>query len=140
MKKLPLTIGAMAALMMLGWSADSARANHAASSFGLHIGGRNLQLSVGSTNARAYPYGEQVAYRRAYSNPYWYDGYGRRTARYYSPPVRNDYYRPAPYPARRDRCDARRDYGYRDYAPGYYARNSRENWDRREVHHHGGRW
>lgn len=139
MKKLPLTLGAMAALMMLGLHADSAQANQATSSFGLHIGGRNLQLSVGSTNARAYPYGEQVAYRRPYSNPYWYDSHGRRTARYYSPPVRNDYYRPAPYPPRRDRCDAGRDYGYRD-APGYYARNSRGNWDRREVYQPGRRW
>lgn len=129
MNKITLGLATVGALLFVGIETSSAEAAHGSSSFGLHIGGRNLQLSVGSANAPAYPRYEQVAYRRSYSNPRWY-GYGNhRTSGYRWHDTSHWDYVPGRYVPHGNHCD---------YVPGRQVWHRDGHWDRADRGHRGG--
>lgn len=130
MRRITTATAVLATLTMVALSTESADAYYGQSSFGLHIGGRNASLSIGTVGAPAYTRSNQVAYRRPYSNPAWYGYESRSRVSPYRYEASRRHYSPDRYTQRRDRCD---------YRPGGYVWQPYPYVDHRHYGHPGHR-
>ena len=122
MRMFTFSISALAALMFVGIDTSVSQAGHAYSGFGIHIGGRNVQLDIGSRQAY-YPSAVKKAnYHRAYSKSRWYGYPSRPHAVWYDTSYWG--YHPAEYV---------RHGNHYHYIPGHYDRHD----DCREDHPRG---
>lgn len=113
MKKLALSLAALAALVWLGFDSSTAQASNRYRGFGIHLGGRNLHLDIGNPHGR-HGYHR---YRSWHRGPVHYDWHDTSHWDYHPPslvPHGNHY----------------------DFVPGHYDYHRTGHWDRHRGYHH----
>lgn len=113
MRKITLSLAALAALVWLGIDTGAAEAAHGYGGFGVHIGGRNVHLDIGNPHG-GFGYRGYRSFYRAPAHYDWHD-----TSHY-------DYHPPSYVPHR----------NHYDFVPGHYDFHRTGHWDRHRGFHH----